>query len=745
MAARERTKTFKIGSRRITVTSKSLARLGKRVDVIVSSDDNHLSHGGGVSTALWEAAGRDLALALVNGTPPLHLGDIYRTLAFRLNAQYLLHAVTIDLDSGQSVSPGDLGSLFRRLLIESESYGTSVGLPLVGAGASGLDASQVLRGMTDALTAWLDWPCRLTDVIVSAPEHFALALEYIDALGAWHPLADTITSEDPWPSNCTDIPQRWERAELLSGEARSWALIETGEECLGAMTGLLSNCIDEGKVQNEVSLPAEVRHVLRFGPHGLEHVDPSRSLARAVETYEALAWLVGEELPSYLRVALRDLVTARNRLAHGSSVLSPYEVWDPACGAIRALTEQFWAPGHLCDAVDWAPLYRPDSVSSKEFEIYARGPRDDSCIREAPAAYPTRSDRAPGSHVASGATGVSSRSEDPGTQPVRRLARFLTEHLNADQLAELDAELAADGHSGRKELTRLEHWAREPDPVAILVHEFIPSELRQFVERYVGRKPGRDESPERLAESLLVWTGFRVPREPLGLPHAKREIGKALDRIRTGSELDFRGAVNAAAENLERVLRILIRFVCRVAFKTNEQTYCKERNLIESGKAVERSSLGKLEEILDYMQSELEQPATENALAFERVFGTRRILPENKPKSIAALRNAVTHYREGGRSTRELYQEVLTFLTEATKFVEGLENAGSRVFPLVVTVEEVRFDRWNRCFVRVSTDEGRSETIFTDESLTPGQTYLMHPLNNPVRVDPILVPAGNLC
>ena len=36
------------------------------------------------------------------------------------------------------------------------------------------------------------------------------------------------------------------------------------------------------------------------------------------------------------------------------------------------------------------------------------------------------------------------------------------------------------------------------------------------------------------------------------------------------------------------------------------------------------------------------------------------------------------------------------------------------------------------------------ETIFTDEPVRPGETYLMYPLSNPLRVDPILVPAGDV-
>ncbi len=62
----------------------------------------------------------------------------------------------------------------------------------------------------------------------------------------------------------------------------------------------------------------------------------------------------------------------------------------------------------------------------------------------------------------------------------------------------------------------------------------------------------------------------------------------------------------------------------------------------------------------------------------------------------------------------------------------------------MIAIQSLEIDRWGRRTVRALNDEGMDETIFTDEPVRPGETYLMYPLSNPLRVDPILVPAGDV-
>jgi O-acetyl-ADP-ribose deacetylase (regulator of RNase III) len=70
-------KTFRSSSRQIDVVVASITQLGERVDAIARSDDNRLSHGGGVSEAIWKAAGPELTRFVARAQPPLRLGQVF--------------------------------------------------------------------------------------------------------------------------------------------------------------------------------------------------------------------------------------------------------------------------------------------------------------------------------------------------------------------------------------------------------------------------------------------------------------------------------------------------------------------------------------------------------------------------------------------------------------------------------------------------------------------------------------------
>jgi hypothetical protein len=61
----------------------------------------------------------------------------------------------------------------------------------------------------------------------------------------------------------------------------------------------------------------------------------------------------------------------------------------------------------------------------------------------------------------------------------------------------------------------------------------------------------------------------------------------------------------------------------------------------------------------------------------------------------------------------------------------------------MIVVRAIHYDRWGRRKVSAETESGDREIIFTERPLRPGEAYMMRPLSNPVRVDPLLVPAGD--
>jgi O-acetyl-ADP-ribose deacetylase (regulator of RNase III) len=107
------------------------------VDVLVSSDDNYLSAGGGVSYALASAAGQEIReeyRKLVESQRP-RIGDIVRTSAGALPCRYLYHAITVDFDLNHNLDEKGLRCLVVNLLNRATEDGIrSLGIPAIGTG-----------------------------------------------------------------------------------------------------------------------------------------------------------------------------------------------------------------------------------------------------------------------------------------------------------------------------------------------------------------------------------------------------------------------------------------------------------------------------------------------------------------------------------------------------------------------------------------------------------------------------------
>ena len=141
----------------INLFSGSLAEV--EADALVSSDDNHLSAGGGVSRALAVAAGIDIrkeCRVLVEKKIP-RLCDVVVTSAGLLNARYIYHAITIDLDRHLFMDEGVLRQLVKKILQQATADNVkSIGMPAMGTGsaffnlehASEIIIDELLKGLT---------------------------------------------------------------------------------------------------------------------------------------------------------------------------------------------------------------------------------------------------------------------------------------------------------------------------------------------------------------------------------------------------------------------------------------------------------------------------------------------------------------------------------------------------------------------------------------------------------------------
>ena len=142
----------------INLFSGSLAEV--EADILVSSDDNHLSAGGGVSRALAVAAGSEIrkeCRVLVEKNPP-RIGDVVRTSAGLLNARYIYHAITIDHNRQLFMDEGVLRQLVKNILQQATADNVkSIGMPAMGTGsaffnlehASEIIIDELLKGLTE--------------------------------------------------------------------------------------------------------------------------------------------------------------------------------------------------------------------------------------------------------------------------------------------------------------------------------------------------------------------------------------------------------------------------------------------------------------------------------------------------------------------------------------------------------------------------------------------------------------------
>jgi WD40 repeat protein len=112
-------------------------------DVIVSSDDNYLTMGGGVSARIRQVGGENIYREARN-LIPLSLGEVAVTTAGKLRARKLFHAVVIDFYEGEKLSDKVIQRVVHSCMKKASLYDfRSIAFPLLGTGAAGFPAKVV--------------------------------------------------------------------------------------------------------------------------------------------------------------------------------------------------------------------------------------------------------------------------------------------------------------------------------------------------------------------------------------------------------------------------------------------------------------------------------------------------------------------------------------------------------------------------------------------------------------------------
>jgi O-acetyl-ADP-ribose deacetylase (regulator of RNase III) len=148
-----RTTDYSINNSVFRVTYGDITQV--QADALVSSDDNHLTMGGGVSLAILKAGG-EVIQREARKHIPLEIGSVAVTSAGRLPAKYIFHAVTIDYDDWIYASEESIRSATLRSMELADTLSVRrIAFPALGTGVAGFPFQLAAEVMTRTIADYL--------------------------------------------------------------------------------------------------------------------------------------------------------------------------------------------------------------------------------------------------------------------------------------------------------------------------------------------------------------------------------------------------------------------------------------------------------------------------------------------------------------------------------------------------------------------------------------------------------------
>ncbi len=144
-------RSYSVGASTLTLTFGDLTT--SNAEVLVSSDDNYLTMGGGVSAALLRAGGEGILLDASKKIPAT-LGDVVVTSAGNLSAKHIFHAITLgdeELDARDIL----VRTTRRALELLDHLNLRSIAFPAIGAGVAGFAYDEVAACMSEVIVDYL--------------------------------------------------------------------------------------------------------------------------------------------------------------------------------------------------------------------------------------------------------------------------------------------------------------------------------------------------------------------------------------------------------------------------------------------------------------------------------------------------------------------------------------------------------------------------------------------------------------
>ena len=149
----QRTADYRLNNTTFRVTYGDITQ--QTVDGLVSSDDNFLSMGGGVSMAILNAGG-ELIREEVRKHIPMDIGGVAVTSAGKLPAKYIFHAVTIDYTNLIYPSEKSIrAATLKCMQLADDLRVRTIAFPALGTGTGGFPFQLAAEVMTRTIADYL--------------------------------------------------------------------------------------------------------------------------------------------------------------------------------------------------------------------------------------------------------------------------------------------------------------------------------------------------------------------------------------------------------------------------------------------------------------------------------------------------------------------------------------------------------------------------------------------------------------
>lgn len=126
------------------------------VDAVVNAANTSLAPGGGVSGAIFAAAGVDELTAACRALAPIQTGEAVITPGFNLPARHIVHTAGPVYEYGDEEGMEALRNCYLNSLALAQEHGcTSIAFPLISSGIYGYPVDIATKIATKAINDWL--------------------------------------------------------------------------------------------------------------------------------------------------------------------------------------------------------------------------------------------------------------------------------------------------------------------------------------------------------------------------------------------------------------------------------------------------------------------------------------------------------------------------------------------------------------------------------------------------------------